>query len=63
MIGGIDRQAVWDSYREEPIAKSQKPLLDLSSIRISQQLSQAGFVLVFFGVLLVLCALHRRWRP
>jgi hypothetical protein len=35
----------------------------LSSFSVRQQLTQAGFVLVFFGVLLVLCALHRRGRP
>jgi len=42
-------------------AKPQKPVLGLSPISIRQQLAQAGFVLVFFGVLLVLRALHR-WR-
>jgi hypothetical protein len=38
-------------------------LLNLSSISISQQLTQAGFVLVFFGLFLVLHALYRRRRP
>lgn len=43
-------------------AKSQEPL-NLSPISIGQQLIQTGFMLVLFGVLLVLHALYRRRCP
>ena len=36
--------------------------LHLSPISVGQQLSQAGFVFVFFGVLFVLRPLYRRRR-
>ena len=51
------------SKSQEPKAKNQKTILDLSPISIRQQLSQAGFVLIFFVVLLVFRALHWRRRP